>query len=141
MIKTYSNYESSNGISFHHCVSLPVDGMHAKYRAESHQNIEILFLISGTIDYQIDGATYTLTPGDCVVVNSKELHSLTISPTTPYERFVLQFPQQLLPKLLNIDLSFPFANASIYKHIIPKNIVSKTNMLKIIPIKDFNQSL
>lgn len=132
MIKTYQNYESSNGISFHHSVSLPIDGRHAHYRAESHQYIEVMILLSGLVDYQIDGAVYKLNPGDCVVVNSRELHSLSIDPETPYERYVLQFSHDLIPKLLDIDLSFPFTNASSYRHIIPKNIVQQTKLVELM---------
>ena len=133
MIRIHSDYKSPNGLSFHHATSVPSpDGRHSYYRAESHQMIEVLVLLAGKIDYSINGAIYSIVPGDCIIVNAQELHSLKIDPDIPYERYVLQFSPTFIPKLYDQDLSSPFINAHLYQHIIPKEIVAKSRISQIL---------
>ncbi len=68
----YSNTNLS-GVSLHH-----------------HDFYECYLFLSGNATYLIEGKSYQLTPGDIVLVNSKELHQAIInSQELPYDRFVL----------------------------------------------------
>lgn len=125
MLKTFAEYISPNGIYYHHSISVVKDGEKHKSFTEAHALIELLFLISGQVDYSVDGSIYRMFPGDLIVVNAQELHTLYVDPSVPYERIMLQFSPNFIPKLLEMDISTPFLNASLYRHIIPKKIVEK----------------
>ena len=132
MLKSFNHYRSGNEIYFHHSITKSNDGKNMSLDPESHPLIEVLLLLSGKIDYSIDGKTYSLEHGDMVIVNSFELHSLKYNPHCPCERLVLQFSPSFIPKLNELDLTFPFKNSHLYQHIIPKKIVSATNIEKIL---------
>ncbi|MBQ9756123.1 MAG: helix-turn-helix domain-containing protein [Clostridia bacterium] len=130
MLKSYVDYLSQNGIYYHHTIQNSDD--HVKVKTESHRRIEILFLISGNVEYVIDGLTFSLAPGDLIVVNAQKLHTINVDPTTNYERIVLQFDPSFIPSLNNVDLSYPFQNSHLYQHIIPKALVEKSNVEKLL---------
>lgn len=130
MFKTYVDHLSENGFYFHHTMNAYKENRERK--AESHTRIEFLYLVSGSVDYHINGSTYHIHPGDIIIVNPQELHSLDIRANTPYERIVLQISPELIPTFNNIDLSSPFLNAHLYEHIIPKQIVNKTKLVRIL---------
>lgn len=129
MIKRYVDYISKNGFYYHHTVNTNPDEYTS--RLESHNKIEILYLISGIMDYHINGSTFHIRPGDIIIVNAQELHNLHIGKGAPYERIVLQISSELIPTSKNLDLSYPFLNAHLYAHIIPKETVSKTNLVRL----------
>ena len=134
MEKHFTRYMSQNGISFHHSLSINES---SSYHAESHERIEVYLLLSGHVNYSIDGSVYQIFPGEILIVNVKEFHSLTIDPTIAYERIGLHFSPTFIPKLLDMDLSFPFLNAHLYSHIIPKKLVEQSDIEKILrQIKD-----
>ena len=55
-----------------------------------HDFYECYLFLSGNVTYLIEGKSYPLTPGDIVLVNSKELHQASInSKDSAYDRFVL----------------------------------------------------
>ena len=130
MIKSYVDYLSKNGFYYHHTT----DSSPNEYtrRLESHNRIEILYLISGNVDYHINGSTFRINPGDIIIVNAQELHTLHVGNGEPYERIVLQLSHGLIPAANGLDLAYPFLNAHLYEHIIPKEIVAKTNLVRIL---------
>lgn len=130
MRKHLSRYISKNGIQFHHVITTAELVPHIHFGAESHSLIELLFLISGKVDYMIDGETYHVSPGDVIVVNEMELHSLYADPNLPYERIVLQFSPNFIPKSLNYDLFEPFTHSSKYQHILPRSLVERIGLSK-----------
>ena len=125
----YTEYMSQNGFSFHHSLSINES---STYKAESHERIEIYLLISGHVTYLIEGSVYQISPGDILIVNAKEFHSLTIDPTIAYERIKLHFLPSIIPKLKDIDLSFPFLNARLYSHIIPQKLVAQSKIKDVL---------
>ena len=130
MRKHLSRYISKNGIQFHHVITTAELVPHIHFGAESHSLIELLFLISGKVDYMIDGETYHVSPGDVIVVNAMELRSLYADPNLPYERIVLQFSPNLIPQGFDYDLFDPFTHSSRYQHIIPNPFVSQVQISK-----------
>lgn len=78
----YSNTNLS-GVSLHH-----------------HDFYECYLFLSGNVTYLIEGKSYLLTPGDIVLVNSKELHQAFInSMDSAYDRFVLWINPNFLREL------------------------------------------
>ncbi len=78
----YSNTDLS-GVSLHH-----------------HDFYECYLFLAGDVTYLIEGKSYQLTPGDIVLVNSKELHQAYInSKNSAYERMVLWINPSFLREL------------------------------------------
>lgn len=89
----YSNTNLS-GVNLHH-----------------HDFYECYLFLAGDVTYLIEGKTYQLTPGDIVLVNSKELHQAYInSNNSAYERIVLWINPSFLRELSTqeTDLSLCF---------------------------------
>ena len=65
-----------------------------------HDYYECYFFISGQVTYVIEGKSYSLMPGDIILINSKELHQAIIhNKEVPYERMVLWLDQTFLNSL------------------------------------------
>lgn len=65
-----------------------------------HDFYECYLFISGNVSYYIEGKTYTLLPGDIILVDTTELHQLIVKDhSVPYERIVLWINKQFLDNL------------------------------------------
>ena len=73
-----------------------------------HTHMELLFFVSGKAEYRVEGAAYTLEPGDILIMRMAEAHHLLLNPNEPYERFVFHFVPELLKESLNGRLLAPF---------------------------------
>ena len=94
MIKTYVEYNSQNEIYFHHSVSTFEEHKTFIRKPETHLQCEILFLLSGKVTYKIDGDSYEVHPGEMILLNMYELHTMYSDPSEPYERIVFAiFPK------------------------------------------------
>lgn len=86
-----------------------------------HDFNEIYILLSGDVEYFIEGIKYNLTPGDILLINSKELHRPEIKPGTPYERIVLFIrPEFIISRNsegANLSLCFESHNGG-YNHLL-----------------------
>lgn len=61
-----------------------------------HDTYEVLFLISGDVNYFVDNNTYALKPGDLIITNNTEIHApIFLSPAT-YERIIFHFSPEFL---------------------------------------------
>ena len=54
-----------------------------------HDFDKIIFFISGKVNYHIEGKIYKLKPWDILLIKHNTIHSLSINPSTPYQRFIL----------------------------------------------------
>lgn len=54
-----------------------------------HDFHKVLFLLGGQIGYAIEGRSYSLIPGDVVLVGAGEIHHPVFSDTGAYERIIL----------------------------------------------------
>jgi AraC-like DNA-binding protein len=65
-----------------------------------HSYYEIYFLNSGSeIRYQIEGASYTLRPGDILLINSFDVHMAAINTDSIYDRVIVWIDPQYLRSL------------------------------------------
>lgn len=77
-----------------------------------HDFYECYLLLSGNIRYQIDSATFTISPGDLLLIGPNQLHRpLFIQTNAPYERLVLWLSRAFVESLstLESDLSSCFS--------------------------------
>ncbi len=77
---------------------------------------EILYFVSGSASYYVEGNRYRLEHGDLMLMRKGEAHHLELSGSAAYERFLVNFD---LPPLPDIDpggqLLAPFNNRSLGK--------------------------
>lgn len=130
MRTVHLRYYSPNGIRFHHTTSIATETHTDITPPETHHWCEILFLISGRVTYHIDAMEYTLSPMDMIILPPNALHSIVADESQPYERMVLHFLPQLLPKLQDLDLLRPFQDSKTFAYILPGDLVQKFGLDK-----------
>ncbi|MDD4494013.1 MAG: AraC family transcriptional regulator [Eubacteriales bacterium] len=73
------------------------DALNVEYH--NHDFHEIYLYLSGDVTYCIEGRSYTLRPGDFLLIHNREVHKPFIKQGEPYERIVLWVnPDYLLRK-------------------------------------------
>ena len=129
MRKIITEYISNNGIRFHHSIST----YETKRRSatdlppETHYTCEVLLLLSGEIDYNIEGQLFHLEPMDAIFILPHKLHSMEVDRSQPYERMVLHFPPDLFSSFTELSL-FSTPNHFSFPFILPKNIIEKSDL-------------
>ena len=127
----FADYISENDIYIHHTLD-EARTTPMKYSTETHTRIELLFLISGKLDYTINGETFRIHNGDLIVVNAHAPHDLKIAADIPYERILLQFSPKHIPVLKSYDLLDIFSNSYNYRHVIPKDLLQESNIESLL---------
>ncbi len=61
-----------------------------------HEFYKVVFLLSGSGSYVVEGRHYRLTPGDVVLVGSRVVHRPRFEPGISYERIILYISPELL---------------------------------------------
>lgn len=56
-----------------------------------HQDLEILYVLKGEMEIQIDDVKYTLKDGDFILVNANKSHSISVKKEMFGARFVIDF--------------------------------------------------
>ena len=54
-----------------------------------HEFDKIVVLISGKVDYTVEGTTYRLMPWDVLLVRHHMIHKALIDQTEPYDRIII----------------------------------------------------
>lgn len=68
-----------------------------EYEKHMHPFFEILYFVSGDVSYNVEGEKRKLKSGDCVLIRSGKFHFAEVNKFVLYERYVLKFPEQLIP--------------------------------------------
>ena len=86
-----------NDFTCHHITDIPDP---KSFHKHIHNGYELLFFIRGDADYSIEGSVYRLLENDLLLIKPRTYHCL--KPLTPivYERFVINFPAEMIPKTL-----------------------------------------
>lgn len=92
-MKKYLEYEDSR-ILCHHTLDEEVQKL--SFYMHAHERMELYYLISGNVDYIVEGTHYTVRPGDIMIMHSAEVHRPLIHPGEPYERISIQFDTSLI---------------------------------------------
>lgn len=64
-----------------------------------HDFYEIYYLLSGNVDYWVDGRIIHMQPGDLLLINPMELHRPILEQGMVYERFVLWINKEFLESI------------------------------------------
>lgn len=54
-----------------------------------HEFDKIVILLSGSVDYLVEGASYKMQPGDIILVRHHMIHKAMIDVSVPYERIII----------------------------------------------------
>lgn len=76
-----------------------------------HRSVEIFALFEGEIDFYINNSRYLLKPGECMLVNSNEIHS--IHAPKENKTVVLQIPLSSFEKYYTDDRFIYFSGSSL----------------------------
>lgn len=95
----------------HNYDEAPFSPNDARFNIHAHKVHEIFYFISGTAEYLVEGTVYSLKPGSILIMRSGELHKIQLKGEEPYERYVLNFSDDLVRKLDSSgELLKPFYN-------------------------------
>ena len=70
------------------------------FERHMHYFNEVIFFVSGDVDYHVESESRKLSPGDVIIVPSGKFHFAVCNLNQPYERYVLKFPDKILPGFL-----------------------------------------
>ncbi len=68
------------------------------YEKHYHDFFELLYFVRGQVDFTVEDRIYRLHPGDIVFIQPGEHHYLTFLQNSDYERYVLKFRENNIPK-------------------------------------------
>ncbi len=68
----------------------------ATFKMHTHDRCELYLFLSGKGIFHVEGSAYTLHPGDMLVMRRAEAHYIEIDPRFPYERYGINFREELL---------------------------------------------
>ena len=89
--------------------SLDTEAIPAFFNMHIHTCLEIVYVIRGSVTFQVEGSVYVLQPGDLIITRMAESHCLLRGSTFPeYERMMLYLDPELLKETLNGSLLKPF---------------------------------
>lgn len=81
-----------------------------EYEYHYHDFHKLIWFISGSVEYHIEGKTYHLEPHDILLVGRGEIHKPFIGTTEPYERYVFYISEEFLmehsEKGSELDIAF-----------------------------------
>jgi AraC-like DNA-binding protein len=86
-----------NQIYSHHSIDVHPDV--DEFAMHAHEWYEILYFISGSGTYMVEGSQYPLKPHDVFILRPAEMHKLVINPDVPYERMVIHFSPDVIAPL------------------------------------------
>lgn len=73
----------------------------------THDFYEVLFFLSGNVEYLVESRRYRLQYGDVIITNTRELHKTFITRAQDYERYVLWIRPEYLKALGQPFPEFP----------------------------------
>jgi len=77
----------------HHTVDLSPDP--ERFTIHAHEQMEVLYFISGSGSYLVEGYHYSIQAGDIFIMRTTETHKMLIDPDVPYERIAIHFRPEL----------------------------------------------
>ncbi|NQX62680.1 helix-turn-helix domain-containing protein [Paenibacillus qinlingensis] len=87
--KLTSFWLKNGAFSYTHSITQnPHDEQHRSYMLDCY---EIYYLISGSVNYQVEDQTYSLSPGDLLIITNKEMHRPYFTSDSSYERIIIFF--------------------------------------------------
>ena len=124
------------GFSLHHSYDkAPRD---TDFPPHIHENYEIFCLVSGEVDYMVEGNLYSLSGGSIMIMRPGETHKLVVNKSTEYERYVISFSPSFTSKIgVSEELLSPFKKRSLGE----KNMYKENELGLASPLMYFEKTL
>lgn len=90
-------------IDFAHKLDKPSSPTEEYYK-HIHSFYEILYFVKGKTTYTVESETRRLNEGDIVFIAPGKYHFAAVDLSVPYERYVLKFPETLMPEVVRKKL-------------------------------------
>lgn len=100
-----------------------------------HDFDKIIIFLKGTVDYIIEGKSYTLMPYDIVLVNHNDIHRPVIDLKDPYERIIVYLSPGFIDSYRTdgYDLSLCFRKADkAHSNVLRMHSLEKSRLFKTI---------
>ena len=65
-----------------------------------HEFDKLVILLSGSVDYTVEGVTYSLAPGDLLIVRHHSIHKALIDVSVPYDRVIIYLNRNYFERLM-----------------------------------------
>ena len=99
------------------------------FQLHNHNDYEILLFLEGDAKYVVEDKTYTLAPGDLIIIRKHELHRIYHNSPTPYRRVVLMVSPDFFRKNACTDYEAQFSSAPLGTgHKIAADIVRSSGL-------------
>lgn len=83
------------------------------FQLHNHNDYEILLFLEGDAKYVVEDKTYTLAPGDLIIIRKHEFHRIYHNSPTPYRRVVLMVSPGFFQENCCTDYEAQFLNAPL----------------------------
>lgn len=104
-----------------------------------HEFYKLLFFISGSGGYVVEGKRYSLTPGDIVLIGKHCVHRPEFVPETPCERIILYISPNFLERESSRSCNLADCFSRKYDHVLRPNERICQNLFSIL--SDIEQEL
>jgi len=108
-----------------------------QFTIHAHEWLEILYCISGSGSYLVEGVQYPLESGDIFLIRPGEMHRIQLNSEVPYKRIAVHFSAELL-KEFNFDTSLlrPFTERALGQY--NRYSLEDSGMLLRMPFAEFS---
>lgn len=69
------------------------------YSMHTHELYELYYFLDGVATFRVEGNTYHLQPGDVMLFNISEAHTIEVLPGHPYERVAINFSREVFDSI------------------------------------------
>lgn len=90
-------FYQDNQILYHHTLTKSPDP--EAFNMHAHDMCEILYFLSGSGKYIVEGSEYTIEPGSLMLMRPSEAHKVQIRPDCTYERIALHFSPLIIEQI------------------------------------------
>lgn len=123
---SYGNYERKDYGSLDYPVSVTYLDLHKSYmnriRWHWHDEVEIIIVDAGTAEVSTDDTSYTLNPGQGIIINQNVMHSIESSNHKNCTFYSFAFHPDFLfgikSNYLQVQFLFPVQNHSLFKALV-----------------------
>jgi AraC-like DNA-binding protein len=101
-----------------------------------HEFYKLLFFISGSGEYVVEGKRYSLLPGDIVLIGTHCVHRPEFSPDIPCERMILYISPEFLHRESSVTCDLTECFSKEYDHVLrPTDPIRKSLFTRLVNIE------
>ena len=101
-----------------------------------HEFYKLLFFISGSGEYVVEGKRYSLLPGDIVLIGNHCVHRPEFSPNIPCERMILYISPEFLHRESSATYNLTECFSKEYDHVLrPTDSIRKSLFTRLVNIE------